>query len=140
MTDTNQQSEIVQAEAHINKLELSARVLSIFNWFGGPDPQLLFWRTDDKFAPITFMVNCSDLFIWACDDVIDITSENIDSLEATIKEVELIDEDIVDQAPLLWCCRQRGNQPQKPYYKHLNKSLHDLFEACGPVVGSNITA
>lgn len=90
----------------------------------------LWWRTDDKYAPVTMFVNCNDLFFWATSDLQEITLDNINSLEETVKEVRSISDTAVEDAPLLWCCRQRKMKPQQPYYKHLDKNIHHLFNAC----------
>ena len=122
------------------KIELALRVMRLFDSFGGPDTDNLWWRTDSEYAPVTMIVNCNDLFMWACADAECITPENIEALEQTVAEVAAIDDCLVDEGVLLWCCRQRGFRPQQPYYKHLDAKLHPLFDACGPRVGEMLEA
>lgn len=104
----------------------------------------LFWRTDGEYAPVTFWVNCNDLFYWACADNEEITPENVELLKNTIKECEQYDEEdrknnvdfsntfISAYSTLLFCCRVRKMRPQGPYYKHIPKKYHYLFDVCGP--------
>lgn len=117
------------------KIDLALRVMRLFDGFDGPSADNLWWRTDGVYSPVTMIVNCNDLFVWACADCETITPENIGALEATVAEVAAIDDCLVDEAVLLWCCRQRGFRPQAPYYKHLDPKLHHLFDACGPRMG-----
>ncbi len=109
------------------RVELALRVMRIFDSFGGPDCDGVWWRTDGEYAPVTMIVNCNDLFYWGCADAEVITEANVEALESTVAEVRAIDECLVDSAPLLWCCRMRKQAPQAPYYKHLDSRLHNLF-------------
>ncbi len=93
----------------------------------------IWWRTDDKYAPITFFLNCNDLFYWACADAEVLTSENIDQLEKCINEVEKIGEKYsASYGIMLFCCRTRKMRPQKPIYKRISEKMTALFDACGP--------
>lgn len=123
-----------------SRVEVALRVMRLFDSFDGPSSDHLWWRTDSEYAPVTMIVNCNDLFIWACADCELVTAHNIASLEVTIAEVAAIDATAVEDAPLLWCCRQRRRRPQAPYYKHLDPKLHALFDACGPSVAQAIEA
>ncbi len=86
----------------------------------------LWWRTDGEYAPVTFMVNCNDLFFWACSDAEVITEDNISEFEQAYKDIDS------PYAQILFCCRVRGMRPQKPYYKHIPEKFHKLFDSCGP--------
>jgi len=93
---------------------------------------MLWWRCDDEYAPITFFINCNDLFWWASGDCERITEENLSVLEQTIKDCEAIDN--VTGAILaceLFCARIRHMRPQGAAYPD-NKELWPLYDACGP--------
>lgn len=64
--------------------ELFLRAAKIFNGFAGPSSEQIWWRTDEEYAPITFLVNCNDLFAWGCADCERLTTDNIDLLESTV--------------------------------------------------------
>ena len=119
------------------------------------------WRcTDDGYAPITFFVNCNDLFYWGCSDSEEITADKIPDFDKCFEDVRSAvgvpnnpvkyphngtkEEkeaccatnnkwwEVSAWAPLLWCCRQRNMRPQTPCYEAIPKELHALFNACGP--------
>jgi hypothetical protein len=92
----------------------------------------VWWRTDGEYAPITFLVNCNDLFAWACADCVQLVPGNIDSLERAYKDVHEVDMLGEAWGALLFCCRERKMRPQKPYYKHIPENLWFLFDECGP--------
>lgn len=92
----------------------------------------LWWLTDGEYAPVTMIVNCNDLFFWACSDAVPITAENIDEFEKAYEDAAKADEYGEDYAQILFCCRVRKMRPQTPYYKHIPGPLHELFNACGP--------
>jgi hypothetical protein len=83
----------------------------------------LWWRTDEEYAPITFLINCSDAFWWGCSDAEEITEENIDILEQSIKDAG---------DPRLFCARVRGMRPQGAMYKYIETKNRHFFDACGP--------
>lgn len=128
---------ITEVEKHQEKIETALRAMRLFDGFDGPDRDLLWWRTDfPDYGPVTMIVNCNDLLMWGCADGEILTAENIGRLEETIKEVRttlgLENDELDDQAVLLWVCRERKTRPQEPYYKHLDQRLHALFDAAGP--------
>ena len=122
----------------------------------------IWWRcTKDEYAPITFFINCNDLFYWACSDSEELTADKIPSFDKCFEDVRIaagvndpkklefprggtkeeqaayVDYhekwwSISGWAPTLWCCRQRGMRPQNPFYESIPTELHDLFNACGP--------
>ncbi len=93
----------------------------------------LWWRTDNEYAPVTFFVNCNDLFFWASADLEKVTKDNIADLEQAYIDADLADPELgTVYASLLFCARMRKMRPQKPYYKSLPVLLHPLFNACGP--------
>lgn len=90
-----------------------------------------FWRCDGEYAPVTFFVNCNDLFYWACADAETITSENLPTLRQAFADIHEIDHCFTAYAPSLFACRVRGMRPQPPAYPKEEK-LRALFDACGP--------
>lgn len=113
-------------------LDLILRAFRVFNGFRGPASDGLWWRTDDEYAPVTLLVNCNDLFVWASAECEPLTAENIGTLEATYVELLAIDREMGRFTDILFCCRVRGFRPQQPYYQHIDERLHTLFDACGP--------
>jgi hypothetical protein len=115
-------------------LEFVCRVLSIFNGFDGLSNDDVWWRTDTEYAPITLMVNCNDLFFWGCSDCEEVTPENIELLEKTVKEVhDLTGTD--RYADALFVCRVRRMRPQGACYdeRYIGpETLWPLYDACGP--------
>lgn len=124
------------------------------------------WRSGTSFGesydPITFFINCNDLFYWGCADSEEIEAEDIPDFDKCFEDVRVAagindpeklkfphggtKEDVVawnkyhDEwygisawAPTLWCCRKRKMRPQIPYYRIIPTELHELFNACGPV-------
>lgn len=85
----------------------------------------VWWRVDGEYAPVTMLINCNDLFYWACADAEIVTDKNIDVLEQSYKDSQ-------DYGGILFCCRVRGMRPQGAYYKYIPKDEHKLFDACGP--------
>ncbi len=95
----------------------------------------VFWRTDGKYAPVTFFVKCNDLFAWGCADCEPLSAETVDAFNAACHDAHVADapgEHLECWGPLLYCARRRGMRPQGPYYKRLPVKLHALFNACGP--------
>ena len=93
----------------------------------------LFWRTDGEYTPVTLWINCNDLFYWACADLEEITPDNIELLEQSLKDVdEAEDRRYSVYGPQLFCCRFRKMRPQRPFYRGMPEKLKPLFDACGP--------
>lgn len=125
-------NKISELELSNDKIKLALRVMSIFNSFNGLDCDEVWWRTDGRYAPVTMIINCNDLFYWAASDAESITSENIADLEKAIQEIRDIDDTELNIALLLWVCRNRKMRPQTPYYKHIPTKFHHLFNEAGP--------
>lgn len=97
-----------------------------------------YWQTEGDAAPLTFFLNCNDLFAWGSADAEDITPDNIERLEKAIEECEAIDSD--DGAMIgcdLFVCRERGMRPQGACYPQgggypEDRRFWPLFDACGP--------
>lgn len=92
----------------------------------------LWWRTEGEYAPITFFVNCNDLFYWACSDAEVITEDNINILEQSYIDAVKAEKHGECYASELFCCRVRGMRPQGAYYKYIPCAMWSLFDACGP--------
>lgn len=110
------------------------------------------WRTDGEYAPVTFFVNCNDLFYWACADGETLTPENLPALLTALEDVRRAQglptgewpraRDMKDGwdehwhsgswAAQLFCARVRGMRPQRPCYRSMPEKLKPLFDACGP--------
>lgn len=91
----------------------------------------VWWRTDGKYAPVTFMVNCNDLFAWGCADCETLTAENIELLEQSYKDAAAVSEHGEIYGALLFCCRSRQMRPQGACYSHFPKELWPLLDKCG---------
>lgn len=90
----------------------------------------IWWRTDGKFAPVTFLINCNDLFYWASADCEEVNPENIHILKQAIEDSkELTDS---HHALLLFCARVRNMRPQRPYYKYFSDGMKKLMDEAGP--------
>lgn len=85
----------------------------------------LWWRTDGEYAPVSFFVNCNDLFYLGTADAERITEDNIEVFEQACKDAEY-------EPGLLFCCRVRKMRPQGAYYECLSEADKLLFDACGP--------
>lgn len=108
------------------------RVLALFDGFRGLSNDDIWWRTDaPEYNPITLFVNCNDLFYWGVADCEEVTPENVELLEKTIKDVEKATKRR-RFADLLFAARVRGSRPQNAYYRYLPEELWPLFDACGP--------
>jgi hypothetical protein len=108
------------------------RVLNVFAMWPNDCNDSLMWRTDGEYAPITFMVNCSDEFDWATADAEVITPDDIGDLEQAFTDVrDATDGDLMYEAPLLYAARRRKQRPQGAAYPKYPK-LAGLFDACGP--------
>ena len=105
------------------------RVLACFALFSDLDANDgLMWRFDDG-KPV-FLVNCSDVFYWACADAQEITPENLHILELAIRDCKAVDE--VHEAPHLFCARVRQMRPQRPVLETIDAKVLPLFLAAGP--------
>lgn len=102
-------------------------------------PERLYWGTADRYAPVTFFINCNDLFYWACADAEKIQEGDVEAIEKAVSDVKRIYlqhysesmSDIADTAFDLWAARKRKMRPQNPAYPSLPE-LRVLFDACGP--------
>ncbi len=105
-------------------LDFVTKVLRLFE----DSNQLIFWRTDEDFSPITFWVNCNDIFYWGASDAEEITPENISLLEQCCIECG---DGFAVEASILFCAKMRNMRPQNDIYNHFDKKFWPLFNACG---------
>jgi hypothetical protein len=93
---------------------------------------LIYWRTNDEFAPCTFFVLANDLFFWGSADGEPITAETLPILKKAIDDCKAIDNvcGCIDGC-LLYACRVRKERPQGASYPS-DRRLWPLFDACGP--------
>lgn len=108
--------------------------LEVLNVFSENDAHSeLWWRTDSEYAPITFFVNCNDLFCWGCADCEEIENDNdLEALKLAFEDCKNTHRLGQYYASLLWVCRKRKARPQGAYYSHFMKELWPLFDACSP--------
>lgn len=138
-----------------DNIEFIRNVLSLGNGFNeyGSLWDSVWWRTDDKYFPVTFFVNCNDTFALSCADCEKITPENFQLLIDSVADVRKVfnvkdsgrytkdDFDIEKfnkwydsggYGSLLWCCRVRKERPIEYCYTKIPEILHPLFDAAGP--------
>ena len=93
----------------------------------------LWWRCDGNYAPVTFFINCNDLFWWGTADCEPFTVADIPDMDKAIADVKAAGGLEGFYGPELWVCRKRGMRPQTPAYpKREDEHLRPLFDACGP--------
>lgn len=109
----------------------------------------IWWRTDDGYYPVTFLVNCNDLFWWGTADCEPLSPENLPVLKQALLDVRealgVSEEPSIDDkerweiwwnssgyATSLFAARIRKMRPQRPCYKNFPTKLHPLYDACGP--------
>lgn len=115
-------------------LENILRLLSIFDECkGGGYTDDIWWRTDSQYAPVTFFVNCNDLFAWGCSDCETVLPSDLDDIQKAVNDCNKNKEDRLGvHGSLLWVARKRKLRPQKAYYKSFTEVEKILFDACGP--------
>lgn len=90
----------------------------------------LFWRTDGKYAPVSFFINCSDVFAWGGADCEPLTADDVDNFVKALADTQAVGGSNA-YGPELYCARRRGMRPQGAVYPK-DKRLWPLFDACGP--------
>lgn len=121
----------------------------------GDDHESLFWRPANggtfvrqeglpPAGPISFSLNCSDTFGWACADAEDIELPgDLDSLQKALDDARAAEREhrgedgrqiIFLDWVTLWCCRKRGMRPMNAWMKRagMHAAEQALFEAAGP--------
>jgi hypothetical protein len=106
------------------------------------------WRANEpQYEPFKILINCNDLFYWACADCEEVTPENLDVLEGALRDIRVFYErwyrhkgDKANEPPfvsmsdalLLFCCRVRNMRPQGAWYDAFPPGVDALFDAAGP--------
>lgn len=87
----------------------------------------LFWNCSGKYAPITFFINCSDVFWWATADLVEVDAARLPVLKQSYEDAGDI------YGGDLFAARIRGMRPQTPYLKRIpDEKIKAMFVACGP--------
>lgn len=89
---------------------------------------ILYWNSS-----LMFYVNCNDLFAWGCADCEGISSQNdVDLLEKCFNIMKAHGREWdTESASFLYAAQKRKMRPQNAMFKHIDKSIHYLFDECG---------
>ena len=79
----------------------------------------LLWRCDGEYAPITFFINCNDMFYWGCADCETITKENLHIFKKAVEDLKECKGASKYDGPSLFCCRVRKMRPLRCLLKKL---------------------
>lgn len=116
------------------------------------------WRANEpQYEPFKILINCNDLFYWACADAEEVTPDTLDVFERSIRDVGALHErwgkwlttNVRDGAKkmsdpdappyvatslglLLYCARVRKMRPQGAFYDAFPPEVADMFDAAGP--------
>lgn len=82
-------------------------------------------KEDGNSENVRFFTNCNDIFWWGCADSEEITEDNIDIFEQSLKDSKYYGE-------YLFCARVRKMRPQGAFYKDLSEEDKKLFNEVGP--------
>jgi hypothetical protein len=84
-----------------------------------------------------FYAECSDMFMWGCADLEEITPENFHILEQSLVDV-LATENFAFYSTYLFACRVRKQRPMKRWFEHKKDAddFQKLFDDCGPPIVS----
>lgn len=111
-----------------DELVFIRRVLTAFD--AADEHGALFWRIGlDVPGQLVLYAMCNDLFWWATADAEPITSENIDLLEQTQRDIADLNGVMLSD---LFSARARKMRPQRPFLDKQPEAIRALFEACGP--------
>lgn len=101
-------------------------ILAVLELFARHDRHSeVWWRTDGAYAPITFFVNCNDVFAWGCADCEQLTEETLPALAQAYQDSDKVGAE-------LFCSRVRKERPQGAFYAYIPEEEWPLFDACGP--------
>ncbi len=119
---------------HNARMAFVMRVLTLFAMHPNDSTEMLMWRVDGKYAPITFLVSCSDFFWWGTADCEIVTPDEIEALEQAFADVKAASTNTQLDAywgAVLYVARKRRMRPQGAAYPTV-PALAALFDACGP--------
>jgi hypothetical protein len=98
----------------VETLAFILRVLRACDSFDGAGADSIWWRTDGEYAPVTFLVRCSDEFYWRTADCEALTPENVAAFEQAIVDCKVADSPGGEAyAPMLFCARVRKMRPMR---------------------------
>lgn len=72
-------------------------------------------KTQEEFVVTSILVNCNDVFAWACADAEEITSKELKELYYYVKKD-------MDYGSIVWCIKKRNMMPQKPVYDMIKRA------------------
>jgi hypothetical protein len=113
-----------------DKLSIALEAMRILSKYDCCDD--IFWRCDGEYAPLMLLVNCNDVFGWACADAEPITDTNIGMLADAYEDAQNSGDLGIIYGSMLFCARSRGERPQGACYPENAKGLWPLLNACGP--------
>lgn len=74
---------------------------------------------------VKLIVNCNDVFYWACSDCEEIKPEELKDLANCMTLTKSF-------GSMLWVCKKRSMRPQSPWYSEFSEDEKILFDSCGP--------
>lgn len=107
--------------------EFMHRVLAAFAF---DNCDMLFWRVDGEYAPVTFFAQANDVFWWGTADVEKIEPGDLPLLEQVVADLAGIGHQ--EYLAELYAAGKRRMRPQGAYYRNLPPAVSSLFDACGP--------
>lgn len=124
-------AELEEARRERDAMAFAMRVLRVSSFgIGHDDCDSYFWRCDGEYAPITFIVRCSDTFAYACADAEAVTPENVAVLEQAYADAAASCDVGAIYGSTLFCARVRRMKPVPAFLKNLDPALVALFDAC----------
>ncbi len=88
---------------------------------------------------VAVMINCNDLFFWACADGEPVVPADLPILDEVLRELHSdVNEptrhyDKYTYSESLFCCKKRKMRPQNCILVKYPDHIRPLFEKCGPV-------
>jgi len=101
------------------------------------------WPRVTEDGELVIMINCNDLFYWACADAEFFCEGDVELMRRTAEELRRAGEFGEVYLFELFCCRKRGMRPQYPFFRKrdpatgeygedtLETGVRALFDACG---------
>lgn len=87
----------------------------------------VWWRCDEEYAPVTFIVNCNDTFDYACSDAETVTPENFAILEQSFADCDRLCGNPI-WASTLFCARLRKLEIIADLYRTVPAPIRPLFD------------
>ncbi len=110
--------------------EAQKLTLAVMDFIGGEElcGGNIWWFNSER-----ILINCNDMFCWACSDCEAIqSSEDLKEIVRAVEDVKAISAYENEEGLLLWICRKRGMRVQNAAYAYIPPSLWPLFDAAGP--------